>query len=372
VAVTNERFVPDEILVRFNGGMSAATIANFARSQRLTPLGTHPLPLINASLNHFRITDRRTVPAVLAGLRGDARLAAAQPNYLYELRAGAPDDGAPGQYAGSKMHLAQAHALARGTGVLIALIDAGVDTTHAELRGSVAQGVDTVGGELAPHAHGTAMASAIVAHGRLLGVAPAARIVAVRAFDGADASARATTVRLLDGLQWSATSGARIINMSFTGPADAQLEAMIAAVRRKGLVLVAAAGNDGPTAPPDYPAAYPGVIAVTATDVDDRLLRVANHGSYVAVAAPGVDISVAASNGGYGFTTGTSVAAAHVSGLVALLLERNPRLTPDAVAGILMQTAKDLGPKGRDDEFGAGLVDAYAALLTQGSASAAR
>src|SRR5262249_35009076 len=141
--------------------------------------------------------------------------------------------------------------------------------------------------------------------------------------------------------------------------------------RRKGLVLVAAAGNDGPSAPPDYPAAYPGVIAVTATDVDDHLLRVANHGGYVAVAAPGVDISVAAPNGGYGFTTGTSVAAAHVSGLVALLLERNPRLTPDAVAAILMQTAKHLGAKSRNDEFGAGLVDAYAALLTQASASAA-
>ena len=373
VTVTDQRFVPDEILVRFNGGVSPAAITNFTRSQLLAPLGAHPLPLINATLYRYRITDRRSVPAVLDGLRGDGRLAAAQPNYLYELRDdGTREDGAPVQYDLSTMHHQQAHALARGTGVLIALIDAGVDTPLAELRGSVSQGTDTVGGELAPHAHGTAMASAIVAHGRLLGVAPAARIVAVRAFDGGNAGARATTVRLLDGLQWSATSGARVINMSFTGPADAQLETMIAAVHRKGLVLVAAAGNDGPTSPPDYPAAYPGVIAVTATDIDDHLLRVANHGSYVAVAAPGVDISVAAPNGGYSFTTGTSVAAAHVSGLVALLLERNPRLTPDAVAAILMQTAKDLGPKGRDDEFGAGLVDAYAAVLTQASASAAR
>jgi subtilisin family serine protease len=142
---------------------------------------------------------------------------------------------------------------------------------------------------------------------------------------------------------------------------------MIAAVRQKGLVLVAAAGNDGPRAAPEYPAAYPEVIAVTATDVDDHLLNVANHGSYVAVAAPGVDIFVAAPNGGYDFTTGTSVATAHVSGLVALLIERNPKLTPDAIQAILMQTAKDLGPKGRDDEFGAGLVDAYDALLTQAS-----
>src|SRR5262249_56306925 len=117
-------------------------------------------------------------------------------------------------------------------------------------------------------------------------------------------------------------------NMSLAGPADRQLHAMITAVRAKGLVLIAAAGNDGPQAPPEYPAAYPEVIAVTATDVDDRLLNVANHGSYVSVAAPGVDIMVATPNAAYGFTTGTSVATAHVSGLAPFLIHRNPTPTP--------------------------------------------
>ena len=147
---------------------------------------------------------------------------------------------------------------------------------------------------------------------------------------------------------------------------------MIASLRHKGLVLVAAAGNDGPQAPAAYPAAYPEVIAVTATDADDKLLSVANHGGYVAVPAPGVDIFVAAPGAGYDFTTGTSVATAHVSGLAALLIARNPALTPGAVQAILTRTAKDLGPKGRDDEYGAGLVDAYEALLTQASATADR
>ena len=370
-AANNQRFVPDEVLVRFNGGTSTGAIANFTRANGLVLLGTHPLPLINAALYQFRITDRRTVPAVLAGMRGDARLASAQPNFLYVLRDSGPRvDGAPDQYAAIKMHLAQAHALARGNGVLIALIDAGVDATHAELRGSIAQGLDAVKGAVRPHAHGTAMASAIIAHGRLMGVAPAARIVAIRAFDGDGDSAQSTSVRLLDSLQWASTSGARVINMSFSGQSDAQLQAMVAALRQKGLVLVAAAGNDGPGAAPDYPAAYPGVIAVTAIDADDHLLGVANRGSYIAVAAPGVEIVVAKPNGGYGFSTGTSIAAAHVSGLVALLLERNPRLTPDAIAAILMRTAKHLGPKDRDDEFGAGLIDAYAAVMTQTEATA--
>jgi hypothetical protein len=369
-AVNDQRFVPDEILVSFTGGASPAVVANFAQTQRLALLGTpHQLPLINTAIYHFRITDQRTVPAVLAGLQGDARLAAAQPNYLYALRESRLQDaGGPSQqYAASKLHLEQAHALARGNGVLVALIDSAVEATHPELQGTVTLGLDAVKSAWQPHEHGTAMASAIIAHGRLTGVAPAARIVAVRAFDPASTGARSTSVRLLDSLQWATTSGARVVNMSFTGPSDPQLHAMIVAARQKGMVLVAAAGNDGPRAPPDYPAAYPEVIAVTATDADDRSLKVANHGSYVAVAAPGVDIFVASPNGGYDFTTGTSVAAAHVSGLVALLLERNPKLTPDAVQAILIQTAKDLGPKGRDEEFGAGLVDAYEALLTQAS-----
>jgi len=137
---------------------------------------------------------------------------------------------------------------------------------------------------------------------------------------------------------------------------------MIAAARRKGASLIAAAGNEGPAATPVYPAAYPEVIAVTATDADDNAFRKSNRGRHLAVAAPGVDIFVAAPNAGYDMTSGTSVAAAHVSGIAALLLERYPRLTPDALQAILLRTAKDLGRPGRDEEFGAGLANAYDAL----------
>jgi subtilisin family serine protease len=105
------------------------------------------------------------------------------------------------------------------------------------------------------------------------------------------------------------------------------------------------------------------VIAVTATDIDDTLFSGANRGNYITVAAPGVDVLVPAPDGAYQFTTGTSVAAAEVSGVVALLLERNPSLTPAEVRRILIGTAKDLGPKGRDPGFGAGLVDALRALV---------
>jgi subtilisin family serine protease len=386
-ATVNGSFVPDEVLVRFTATVSDQAIDSFAQAQRLVRLSTHRLPAINAVLYRFRITDQRQVPVVIGSAQGDSRVAQIQPNFLYFLQdAGAADAptvpaapvapavpiGDPMQYVVSKMHLPQAHDLATGARVLVAVIDSAIDSGHAELKGVVAGRFDTFKGDPAPHKHGTAMASAIAAHGRLLGVAPAAHILAVRAFDDALVSAHATTDRIVDGLQWVANSGARVVNMSFTGPEDATVHEMVTSLRRKGKVLVAAAGNEGPQAGPAYPAAYPEVIAVTATDADDKLLKVANHGSYVAVAAPGVDIFVAAPGGAYDFTTGTSVATAHVSGLAALLIARNPSLTPDAVQAILMKTAKDLGPPGRDDEFGAGLVDAYEAVLTQAPATADR
>ena len=110
-------------------------------------------------------------------------------------------------------------------------------------------------------------------------------------------------------------------------------------------MLIAAAGNAGPNSPPLFPAADPNVIAVTATNADDALFRGANRGNYIAVAAPGVEIYAPAPDGTYQFTTGTSVAAAEVSGVAALLIERNPSLTPAEVRKILMDTAKDLDPR---------------------------
>jgi subtilisin family serine protease len=150
--------------------------------------------------------------------------------------------------------------------------------------------------------------------------------------------------------------------MSFAGPSDPRLREALAKANKKGMVLVAAAGNAGPNSPPLFPAADPNVIAVTATNADDGLFAGANRGNYIAVAAPGVDIFAPAPDGAYQFTTGTSVAAAEVSGVAALLIERNPSLTPAEVRKILMDTAKDLGPKGRDRDFGAGLVNALKAL----------
>src|SRR5204862_1814474 len=196
----------------------------------------------------------------------------------------------------------------------------------------------------------------------LLGTAPGARLLAVHAFSTAAASPQSTTFNILKGVDWSVRQGARIINMSFAGPKDPSLERALKAAYDKSIVLIAAAGNAGPKSPPLFPGAIPFVIAVTATDVDDKLFTAANRGKYISVAAPGVDILVPAPEGGYQITTGTSVAAAEVSGIVALLLERNPKLTPADIRRILTSTAMRLGPGRRDVNFGAGLVDPVKAI----------
>ena len=150
--------------------------------------------------------------------------------------------------------------------------------------------------------------------------------------------------------------------MSFAGPKDPLLQATIEAAQARGLIMVAAAGNGGPSASSAYPAAFDQVIAVTASDSDDQLYDKANRGSYVAVAAPGVDILALAPEAAYEMSSGTSLAAAHVSGIIALMLERKPTLTIETVRAILSSTARDPDRTAAARGLGAGIVDAARAV----------
>src|SRR5262249_36979935 len=150
--------------------------------------------------------------------------------------------------------------------------------------------------------------------------------------------AQGTTFNILKGLDWSAIKGARVINMSFAGPADPDMHRSLAGAHLNNIVLVAAAGNAGPNASPLYPPADPPVMGVTATEERDRLYSGSNRGSYIAVAAPGVDLLVASPNNGYELSTGTSLSAAEVSGVAALMLATRHDLTPDGLRARLMAT----------------------------------
>ena len=275
----------------------------------------------------------------------------------------------PGQYAAQKLHLPAAHGRARGTGVLVAVIDTGADESHPELAGAVEASFDALEGATpVAGVHGTAMAGAVAARSRLDGAAPAARLLVARAFGppAANGVAQGSTFHVVKCLDWAVARGARVVSMSFAGPQSNLLGRALEAAHGRGVISVAAAGNAGPQSAPLHPAADPGVIAVTASDPDDRVLPVANRGGHVLVTAPGVDVLVAAPQGGYDLTSGTSVAAAEVAGVVALLVEKRADLGPEEVRRVLATTAVDLGPKGRDPIFGAGLVDAEAAVAAVG------
>src|SRR6202030_456776 len=246
--------------------------------------------------------------------------------------------------------------------VTVAVIDSGIDVSHPEFAGAMGTSFDALGSKEGPHVHGSGVAGAIVSHARLMGSAPAARILAIRAFGAAAKGAESTSYVSLKGMDYAAAHGAQIINMSFAGAKDVLIERGLAALAGKGIVMVAAAGNAGPKSPPLYPAANANVIAVSATDAGDRLFAASNRGGHIALSAPGVEIFLPAPDEKYQMISGTSFSAAYISGLAALMLERNPALKPDEVRAILMKTARDLGPPGRDDQFGAGEEDAFAAV----------
>ena len=367
-AALDRRTVASEIVAEIDGALSDAQADELARRHGLVRLESQNFPLIGGTIGLFRVTDRRPVETARGELATEAGVRSAQPNFRYVLQQQkqeqkAVTEGDPAQYALAKLRLPEAHTLAHGANVIVAVIDSGIDVRHPELAGAIAASFDALGSKEGPHVHGTGIAGAIVAHARLMGSAPAAKILAIRAFGVAHSGAESSSFVILKGLDYAASHGAQIINMSFAGPKDALIERGIAAVAAKGIVMVAAAGNAGAKSPPLYPAANENVIAVSATDDQDRLFSASNRGGYVAVAAPGVDIFLPAPDDKYQMTSGTSFSAAYVSGIAALALERNPALKPDDVRTILMKTARDLGAPGRDDLFGAGEADAYATVM---------
>jgi Subtilase family len=364
----NQNFIPNEIITAFAPNATPQAIGLIARQYELTQLDSQSFPLIGTTLYRWRLGGGRTVAVTVRALGGERIVASVQPNYIFTLqeetaKIAAGPQGDAAQYVLAKLQSAQAQQIATGKDVLVAVIDSEIDAKHPDLDGTIAKDFDTLGGNEKAHAHGTSIAGAIAAHGKLLGIAPGAQVLAVHAFDDTPGVARGNSFAIYKGLQWAADNGARIVNMSFAGPADPTLQRLLAAAYDKGMVLIAAAGNAGPKSDPLYPAADPNVIAVTATDSDDHLFPMANRGRYIAVAAPGVEIFAIAPGNEYVFTTGTSIAAAHVSGIAALLLEHKPSLKPGEIRAALTATAQPLGPPRPDSDFGAGLVNAYRAVM---------
>jgi type VII secretion-associated serine protease mycosin len=275
------------------------------------------------------------------------------------------------QWDFTKIRVATAWQRSTGAGVKVAVIDSGVEATHPDLAGQVLPGVDIISGtegvSTDPNGHGTHVAGTIAAlTGNGLGVsavAPDTRILPVRVLS---ATGSGWSSDIAKGIIWAADHGANVINMSLGGSGqDTATSNAVAYARSKGVTVIAAAGNSRLLGSPvNYPAADAGVIAVAATDSNDKVAGYSNQGSYVDVAAPGSAIAstVPVGQGSYAYKNGTSMAAPHVAAVAALLKAYNPSLTPDAIERALTGSAVDLGATGKDTDFGYGRIDAVAAL----------
>jgi subtilisin family serine protease len=275
-------------------------------------------------------------------------------NHVYLESASEVVAAAPDFSAGDGALATIAPAAMGGTAVRVGLIDAGVDLGHPVFLEAQ---VHTHGcaNQVIVSAHGTAVASLLAGHAaHFSGAAPLAELYAADVYCGQPSGGAVAAV--LEALAWMADSRVAVINVSLVGPPNATLAAVVHSLVARGFLLVAAVGNDGPAAPPLYPAAYPGVVGVTAVDAKRKVLLEACRGPQVRYAAPGADMMAAAPGGTYARVRGTSFAAPLVAGLLA----RSLRVPDTAAAASALEQlnaqALNLGAAGRNPTYGYGLV----------------
>ncbi len=250
-----------------------------------------------------------------------------------------------------------------GKGVTIGMIDTPIDVNYGDSLHAPIERFELVSaGDENNRLHGTEVAGVLVSNNPRIGIAPEAKLVAISAFSTNPTNPderRSNSSLVARALELAIQQGVDILNLSFAGKSDPIVDKLVAAAVQRGIVVVASAGNEGPGAQPTYPAAIPGVIAVTAVDQGEQVFGRANRGDYIDLAAPGVGILTTAPRGTFQVSSGTSLATAHVSGVIALLMAVNrTRFNPN----LLNNTAIDLGQPGRDNDYGYGLVSAERAL----------
>ena len=254
---------------------------------------------------------------------------------------------------------------AYGAGVKVAYLDSGGDYNHPDLL--FAGGYDAMTGNTSPSAwaddlalcdgHGTHVAGTIAARRNnigVVGVAPDAALYAIKVFEDVGGSCMAYQSRQIAGINWAVNNGIKVISISIAGTTiNTSYQSAISSASALGVYIVASAGNDGASTL-TYPGAYTDALSVGALDAENNRSGYSNYGPKLFISAPGDGI-LSTVPGGYGYKTGTSMAAPHVAGLVTLLLARYPGISRTQMLTRLRQGALDLGAPGLDDQYGWGL-----------------
>jgi subtilisin family serine protease len=346
---------------------STATQLLVAR-HRLRVVGNFPLSSIRVQCVVFQVPDERSLLDVIERLKADPLVESVQPNQVFEgLEAPRADSYAALSYGARAIRADVAHRVSTGKGVRVVLVDTGVDKDHPDLRGRVeriANFVEPGKSSFAGDRHGTAMAGVIAARAGdgvgISGIAPEAKLVSIKAcwHPRGGGKALCSSWTLAKAIDLSINTGAQVLNLSLSGAPDPLLARLIAVAHERGMTIVAASAENGNG--PGFPASLETVIAVLASDANGQVQLPAWKEQTLAIAAPGVDILTTAPQQGYDFLSGSSLAAAHVTGVVALLLEKKPRLSPSDMAKLIMTTAQHAPANAQPHPIG--IVDACAAL----------
>ncbi|MEU4192140.1 S8 family serine peptidase [Kribbella sp. NPDC026611] len=363
-------FEPNSVLVKFKPKASSS-----ARRATISKVRGTTEDSVNAKV--VEVEGDLAAPDLLKKVKADPAVEEASLNYVRRISA-VPNDTyyqTDQTVQMNTVRMPQAWDLSKSTGTLkIAVLDTGVDAGHPDLVGHLWPGYNAVSSTrpnpVDDNGHGTMTLGIIAAAANnavgVAGVGWNAKAMPVKVI-GANGSGNDADI--IEGLNWAVSNGAKVVNMSFGSLGDDPLlhQAIQQAVAA-GVTVVAAAGNDGNSAL-QYPASYPEVIAVAATSPSGSLTDFSSYGDWVDVAAPGFDVlttgprdKTPAANVPYWYCTGTSCSAPIVTGIAALVKNKYPTLTPAQVAQRLETLARDAGPRGFDQYYGYGIVDAYSAL----------
>jgi len=342
---------PGEVVIASANMNEAQQLQQVVQTMGLAVKRRTPLGNLGLVVSVLRVPKGAMVADALGQLRQAMPNVWLDANHRYQLQAGGEARYAPRTIAWNSR-------AGCGAGLIIGLVDTAVDDTHPLFKDKaiIQRSFLAAGIEPAPMKHGTATASILVG-GAPVGLMPDVQLRAAGVFRLRNNKEVDTTAEwVVAALDWLVGEKVTVINLSLGGPRNLLVEAAVRRAMKKGVVIVAAAGNGGAGGAPVYLAAQPGVIAVTAVDANLKPYKRANRGDYIAYAAPGVDVWVAAPGGDGVYALGTSYAVPYVTAVIAATKWYGAGNDRAALDNLLQSKVKDLGAPGRDNVFGWGLI----------------